>query len=119
MRELLFKNLKSNIGQRKILSMTETISQDGMQITTQRRSAFHLLDRIRVQDLPGSGNFKDFKCNQQFKDKHFYAIRRADYKHGDKLFCKVNGSLYVVMGEYLYLIGFTNSIKVGFRKGAA
>lgn len=116
MRELLFKELTSQVGQRKILSVTETMSRDGIEVTTQRRCLYKLKDRIRVNNLPGGSDFKKFKDDKQFKNRHFYAIRRADCKNGDKLLCKVNGSLFVVMGDYLYLIGFTNSIKVSFKK---
>jgi len=51
--------------------------------------------------------------------RHFHVIRRCDSKTGEnRLFCKVHGLLYVVMGNYVYLIAFTNSFMIGMKKAA-
>lgn len=116
MRELLFKNLSSQDAHRRILCMSETITQDGLEVTTQRRSAYQLKDRIPIKDLQSSEELGKYKEAKQKEMRHFYVIRRRDEKTGEKLFCKARGCLYVVAGDHLYLVEFTNTLAISFRE---
>jgi len=114
MRELLFKNLSSQGARRRIVCMSETITQDGLEVTTQRRSAYQLKDRIPIKDLQNSEELRKYKEAKRKEMKHFYVIRRRDEKTGEKLFCKARGCLYVVAGNYLYLVELTNTLPISF-----
>ena len=117
MKEVLFKNLTSEDASRKLLSMSETTSQDGMNIMTYKRCTYRLKKRIRISDLH---DFKEYDENKQPQKKHFYIIKKRDSRTGEeKLFCGSKGILYIVAEDYLYHIAFTNLLKVNMKNAKA
>ena len=115
MREWLFKDKTTQDSLRKIVSVSERVLQDGVEVVTQRRCTYQVKDRTHVSELSGPAQCQDDGCNTRPQGRHVYVIRKRDAIKGDKIFCKVCGILYVVMGEYLYMIEFTNLLKIGIR----
>lgn len=117
MREVLFKNLTSQDAHRRHVVVSEILTQDGMIIETQRRSTYFLKNRIHVKDLSNLNNLKDQDKKHKPQKRHFRLIKKHNSRSGeDKLFCKIRGLLYAVMGNYIYLIAFTNSFKITLKK---
>jgi len=117
MKEVLFKHLTSEDASRKLLSMSETTSQDGMNIMTHRRCTYRLKKRIQISDLH---NFKEYNESKQPQKKHFYIIKKRDSMTGEeKLFCGSKGILFIVTEDYLYQIAFTNLLKVNMKNTKA
>jgi len=119
MRELLFKNLTSCNTHRRILKMSERVAHNGVEIMTLRRCTYLLKERIHVKSKKDIGKLKMLGKNSKTTKRHFHVIRRCDSGTGEnRLFCKVDGLLYIVMGNYVYLIAFTNSFMIGMKKAA-
>jgi len=117
MKEVLFKNLTSEDASRKLLSMSETTSQDGMNIMTYRRCTYRLKKRIRISNFH---NLKEYGENKQAPKKHFYIIKKRNSMTGEeKLFYGSKGMLYIVTEDYLYQIAFTNLLKVNMKNAKA
>ena len=89
--------------------------QDGVEVITQRRCTYHVKDRVHVSELSDHAQRQKTGDNGQQQKRHVYVIRKRDSAEGDKIFCKVCGVLDVVMGEYLYMVTFTNLLKIGIR----
>ena len=67
--------------------------------------------------LSGPKVLKKTSRNNSFGKRHFYVIKKHNARTGeDKLFSSVNGLLYVVIGNFIYLVAFHNSLKIGLRK---
>lgn len=116
MRQLLFKNMTSQMDQRKVLSMVETIVQDGMEITIQRCALCRLKDRIPLKRLTRFGRQDRQRACNQGHENHFSIIKKRDTQTGqEKLLCKVHGDLYVIAEDHLCLITFTNHLKIEIK----
>jgi len=71
------------------------------------KSRFHIKDAVDIKSLK-----KQAKTGS-IQKRHIQVVRKRDSITGEhKLYCKVKGLLYVVIGNYVYLISFTNSFKI-------
>jgi len=117
MRQLLFKNLTSPDTHRRILCMSERIEQNGVRISTQRRCTYVLKKRIYIGKGSDLDRLKNVAKGGTAQQKHFHVIKRCDSRTGQsKVLCRATGIVYVVFGNSIYLVSFTNSLKICMDK---
>ena len=117
MRELLFRNLTTQGAHRRDLFISEVVTQGDTVIKTQRRSVYFIKDCVQVDSPSNPVQLKRLNEDAETKKKHFYVIKKHDTTTGeDKLYCKVDGFLYVVLGNYVYLVAYENSFKIDVKK---
>lgn len=99
MRNLLFKNLTSSDRKRKVISSMESTAQDGLHTSVYR----HLLCQILEAKDSGSILPKPI----------LYVIKRRDtVKRTEGFYCRIKGSLYMVVKGKLYLVSYVHSLRI-------
>lgn len=99
MRDLVFKNLTSELKKRKIISSSEVFDKDGLHNTIRR----HFICVI-----------KETKSEELKKPlSSLYVIKETSTKErNEKFFCKIKGSLYLVNEGKLYTIFFMHTLRI-------
>ena len=100
MRDLLFKNLTSSDGKRRILASSETVDKEGVRSIIRR----HFVCMV-----------KEVK-NNKVKEKplpYLYVLKeRNTHEQKEKFYCRIKGSVYAISGSRLFLILYTHSLKI-------
>lgn len=99
MRDMLFKNLTSDDKRRKIISSSEIVDKKGVRSITRR----HFVCMI-----------KEMKKGQlEQKPPSIYVLKKQNTKdQTGKFFCKIKGSMNIVINERLYRIIFMHTLKI-------
>jgi hypothetical protein len=99
MRDLLFKNLTSEIKKRRILASSEIMDKQGVHSVIHR----HFICLV-----------KEIKDKQMSKpEPYMYVLKERNSKEQvEKFFCRVKGGVYAVAEGKLFLILFTHSLKI-------
>lgn len=99
MRDLLFKNLTSTDGKRRIIASSEIIDKQGIRSIIRR----HFVCVVR--------EIKDNKMEKPLP--YLYVFKERDTREQtEKFFCRLKGSVYAVGNGKLYLILFMHSLKI-------
>ncbi len=99
MRDLVFKNLTSDLKKRKIISCSETFDKEGLRSTIRR----HFICAIK--------EIKDKELKRPLPS--LYVLKETNTKeHREKFLCKIKGSVYVVHEGKLYIIFFMHSLRI-------
>ena len=115
MRELVFKNLTSLDHRKRDLFVEETIEKNGILAKTTRRCLYFIKDRTRIKDSCDLKSIAELKVNNDNINRHFHVLKQRDTQAGvDKLMCKVAGTFYAIVNEYLYCIVFVHTFKIFF-----
>ena len=117
MREMLFKNLTSEDAHRRDLILSETILEGNLRVKTQRRSTYYIKDCKPISKYPNIDKIKSKDGKSNNHKKHCYILKNHNTKTGeDKLFFRTRGTVYAIIGDYVYEIGFLNAFKVNLSK---
>jgi hypothetical protein len=88
-----------------------------MVMITQRRTAYAVKDCLHIKDLHDLADLRKRQKKDEAGSRHVYVVKRHNTKTGeDKLFCKIRGFLYLVLGDRVYRVAFINSLQIGVRK---
>ena len=114
MREVLYKNLTNTENRKRDLCIREIVAKDGVIATIERRCIYFVREKVYVKDPNNLEALKVFKeADDAWKKKHFHILRKHDTDTGeDKLICKVAGTLYAIVGHYVFRIAFVHSFKI-------
>lgn len=115
MRELLFKNITKWNHKKRDIFVQETVIKDGVLAKTTRRCLYFIKERKHIKDPGDLKKLAETKiCDDQVK-RHFHVLKERDSDTGmDKLMCKVAGTFYAMIDEYLYSIVFVHTFKISF-----
>lgn len=101
MRDLVFKNLVSDVKKRRIISASEVVEEKGVRSITRRHFVYivkELNDEQVKKPLP-----------------YLYVLKECNHKEQrEKFFCRIKGSLFAIRDNKLYLIFFMHSLKITF-----
>ena len=99
MRDLLFKNLTSSDGKRKVISSSEITDKEGVHSIIRR----HFI--CLVQEV------KDNKTAQPLP--YLYVLKERNTRlHKEKFFCRLKGGMYALSNNKVFLITFIHSLKI-------
>lgn len=99
MRELLFKNLKSDLKKRKIISSSETMDKEGVRNVV-RRHFVYIVKEVT-------------KADTQQPKPYLYVLKKRDRKNQlEQFFCRMKGSICLMHKRKVYLIIFMHSLKI-------
>ena len=99
MRDLLFKNLTSLDRKRKIIACSEIAEKQGI------RSCIHRHFVCIVKEV------KDRKVERPAPYIYVLKIRNSKDRR-EKFFCRIKGSVLVVLKQKLFLVMFMHSLKI-------
>lgn len=115
MRELLFKNMTSWDHNKRDIFVQEVIEKDGILAKTTRRCLYFIKDKTRIKNPMDLKNISEIKLDNSNTKRHFHVLKERDSDLGvDKLMCKVAGTFYAMVNEYLYCIAFVHVFKISF-----
>jgi hypothetical protein len=115
MRELVFKNLTDWMHNKRDIFVQEEVERDGVIAKTTRRCLYFIKDRKRIEDPNDLQTLAKTKLCKENVKRHFHVLKERDSKVGmDRLMCKVAGTFYAVVDDYLYSIVFVHTFKVSF-----
>ncbi|MCX5703364.1 MAG: hypothetical protein NT066_02565 [Candidatus Omnitrophica bacterium] len=99
MRDLLFKNLTSTDGRRKIIASSEIVDKKGVRSIIRR----HFV--CLVKEVNGQGMARP--------SSYLYVLKERNTKEQrEKFFCRLKGSLYAISGHKIFLIIFMHSLRI-------
>lgn len=99
MRDLLFKNLTSADRKRKIISTSEIAEKQGIRSVIRR----HFVCMVK--------EIKDAKVEKP--SPYLYVLKVHNTKeHKEKFFCRIKGSVFVVLNHRLFIIMFMHSLRI-------
>jgi hypothetical protein len=99
MRDLLFKNLISTDKKRRIIASSEIIDREGVRSIIRR----HFICMVR--------EINDSKIHRPLP--YLYVLKEHNTKEQkEKFFCRMKGSVLVVINGRLFLILFVHSLKI-------
>jgi hypothetical protein len=115
MRELLFKNMTHWDRNKRDIFVEETVERDGVLAKTTRRCLYFIKDRRHVTDPSDLKKVAQIKLSNEQVKRHFHVLKERDSDNGmDKLMCKVAGTFYAMIDDYLYSIVFIHTFKISF-----
>lgn len=115
MRELFFKNMTHWDHNKKDIVVEETIEKDGILAKTTRRCLYFVKERTPVEDPTDLKNIAEMKTKNDKINRHFHVLKECNSNKGfDKLMCKVAGTFYAMVNNYLYCIVFIHTFKITF-----
>ncbi len=115
MRELLFKNMTSNDHKKRDISIQEIVEKDGILAKTTRRCLYFIKEKTPVKSPMDLQKISDIKDLDEEQKRHFCVLKQRDSDLGvDKLMCKVAGTFYAVVNNYLYCVVFFHTFKISF-----
>ncbi|NQT06033.1 MAG: hypothetical protein HQ575_00670 [Candidatus Omnitrophica bacterium] len=117
MRELLYKNLTSLDHKKRDIIVQEVVRKDGVLAKTSRRCLYFIKEKVRVQSPEDLKRIADLKAESEKAKRHFHVLKERDSSSGkDKLMCKVAGTFYAMVNNYLYSIVFIHTFKISFTE---
>lgn len=115
MRELVFKNITSWDKNKRDVYVQETVLKDGVLAKTTRRCLYFIKDRKHIKDPNDLKKIAEMKIKDEKIKRHFHVLKERNTKEGvDRLMCKVGGTFYAMIDEYLYSIVFVHTFKIAF-----
>ena len=115
MRELVFKNLTSRDHKKRDVFIQETVTKDGVLAKTTRRCLYFVKERIPVKGNVDLKKIEAVKENSEEHKRHFCVLKERESETGvDRLMCKVAGTFYAMVDNYLYCIVFFHTFKITF-----
>ncbi len=115
MRELTFKNTTTWSHSKRDVFVEETVEKDGVLAKTTRRCIYFIKEKRLVKNPNDLKKLADMKFSDDQAKKHFHVLKERDSSLGiDRLMCKVAGTFYAVIDEYLYAIVFVHTFKISF-----
>lgn len=115
MRELVFKNLTSEDRLKRDVFVEEVVEKDGVQAKTTRRCLYFIKEKVLVKGPADMQKISDMKMETEKYKKHFHVLKEHKTSLGeDKLMCKVAGTFYAMVNQYLYCIVFVHTFKITF-----
>ena len=114
MREILYKNLINDDKLKQDLCIREVIMRDDFMAKIERRCVYFVRERVYIDDPSNLDKLKGLKDSKDaWKRKHFHILRNHDSEScEDRLLCKVAGTLYAIVGHYVFCIAFVHSFKI-------
>lgn len=99
MRNLLFKNLTSSDGRRKMISSSEIVDKQGVRSIIRR----HFVCIV-----------KETKGNLVAKPlPYLYVLKEHNAReYRERFFCRLKGSIYATCNDKIFLIVFMHSLKI-------
>ena len=99
MRDLLFKNLTSTDGRRKIIASSEIVDKKGVRSVIRR----HFV--CLVKEVQGNLVAKPLP--------YLYVLKEHNTRdHRERFFCRLKGSIYATCSDKIFLIIFMHSLKI-------
>ena len=121
MRELTFKNTTTWSHNKRDIFVEETVEKDGVLAKTTRRCVYFIKEKRHVKNHNDLKKLAEMKFSDNQAKRHFHVLKERDSGDGvDRLMCKVAGTFYAMIDEYLYAIVFVHTFKISFcamRKG--
>ena len=115
MRELLFKNNTTWDHNKRDIFVQEAVEKDGVLARTTRRCLYFIKEKRHVKDPNDLKKLAEMKMGDEQTQRHFHVLKQRDTTLGvDKLMCKVAGTFYAMIDEYLYSIVFIHTFKISF-----
>ncbi len=115
MRELMFKNMTDWDRNKRDIFVQETVEKDGVLAKTTRRCLYFIKDRKHITNPNDLKKVAETKLNNEQVKKHFHVLKERNTDDGiDRLMCKVAGTFYAMIDEYLYSIVFFHTFKITF-----
>ncbi len=114
MREIVYKNLTANDNKKRDLCIREIISRDDFLATIERRCLYFVRKKVYVEDPKDLKKLEALKMDDDaWKKKHFHILRNHNTATGeDKLICKLAGTFYAIVKNYVFCIAYVHSFKV-------
>ncbi len=114
MREILYKNLTDIDSKKRDLCIREVVEKDGVTARIEKRCIYFVREIICLKDPSDLECLKSLKeTNEAWKKRHFHILRKHNSDSGeDKLVCKVAGTLYAIIGQYVFCVAFIQSLKI-------
>jgi hypothetical protein len=115
MRELLFKNVTTWEQNKRDIFVQEVVEKDGVLAKTTRRCLYFIKARKHIKNPKDLKKLAEIKLSDNQTKRHFHVLKERDSDQGvDKLMCKVAGTFYAMIDEYLYSIVFVHTFKISF-----
>ncbi len=115
MRELVFKNITSWDSNKRDIFVEEVVQRDGVLAKTTRRCIYFIKEKKHIVNPKDLKKIAETKLNTDKTDRHFHVLKERCTEDGsDKLMCKVAGTFYAVVDQYLYSIVFIHTFKIAF-----
>jgi hypothetical protein len=103
MRDLVFKNLTSSDRKRRVIVSAETAESPGMRTETVR----HFICLVK-EIMPDKAMSRPLP--------YLYVRReRNSREHKQRFFCRIKGSVCIIMNNRGYLIYFAHSLKINLK----
>ena len=116
MRELLFKNVTTWDQNKRDIFVQEIVAKDGVLAKTTRRCLYFIKAKKHIKNPKDLKKLAEIKYSDNQAKRHFHVLKERDSDSGiDKLMCKVAGTFYAMIDEYLYSIVFVHTFKISFR----
>lgn len=100
MRDLLYKNMTSSDGKRRILASSEIVDKEGVRSIIRR----HFVCMVK--------EIKDNKMAEKPLPYLYVLKERNTTEQLERFYCRIKGSIYAATGERLLLILYTHSLKI-------
>ena len=115
MRELIFKNMTHWDHNKRDIFVEETVERDGVLAKTTRRCLYFIKERKHIKNPNDLKKIAELNVSTEGVRRHFHVLKERNTDEGvDKLMCKVAGTFYAMIDEYLYSIAFIHTFKIGF-----
>lgn len=115
MRTLLFSNMTTWDKNKRDIYVKESVEKDGILANTSRRCLYFIKERVKIDDPSDLKQIAALKLNEEKNKRHFYVLKEHYSEEGiDKLMCKVAGTFYAMVNDYLYCILFVHTFKISF-----
>ncbi len=116
MREIVYKNLTNIDSRKRDLCMREVVEKDGVTTKIEKRCIYFVREIICIKDASDLECLKGLKeTSDAWKRRHFHVLRKRNSDTGeDRLTCKVAGTLYAIIGRYVFCVAFVQSLKIDF-----
>ncbi len=114
MREILYKNLTNSDSRKRDLCIREVVEKDGVTTRIEKRCVYFVREIICINDASDLECLKGLKeTSNAWKRRHFHVLRKHNSDTGeDRLTCKVAGTLYAIIGRYVFYVAFVHSLKI-------
>lgn len=117
MREMLFKNMTSWKDRKRDVFVEEVVTRNGVKAKTTRRCLYFIKKKVRVESPNDIKKLTGIKADPEADKKHFHVLKQHDSNLGtDKMMCKVAGTFYAMINNYLYCIAFVHTYRISFSE---
>lgn len=117
MRELLIKNMTAWDHNKRDIFVEETVIKDGIRAKTRRRCLYFIKEKTRIDKPMDLKALAEMNAIDENAKRHFHVLKERNSDLGvDKLMCKVAGTIYAMVNNYLYCIVFVHVFKISFSE---